>query len=58
VSQSIFRAQAVRHYRDRRQESVLPRLVCPRLFICLWLLLALFAITGLAGWLAVGRGSL
>jgi hypothetical protein len=55
MSHSIFRAEAVRHYLDRRGESVLPRLVCPRVFICLWLLLALFAIAGFAGWLAVRR---
>jgi hypothetical protein len=48
----IFRADAVRRYIDSREESVLPRLVSPRIFVFLWLLFGLLAAGGFVAWLA------
>ena len=47
--QSLFRSQAREQYARRRDKTVLPRLVMPPAFLCLWLLLGLLLLaTGLA----------
>jgi len=52
----IFRADAVRRYIQKQQETVLPRLVCPRTFLYLWILLVcLFMAVGLVFWLIQAR---
>lgn len=35
-NQPIFRAKALEHYIEKREESVLPQFVSPPLFACLW----------------------
>jgi hypothetical protein len=40
----IFRTDAVRRYAESQQKAILPRIVCPRTFLCLWILLTLFAL--------------
>jgi hypothetical protein len=53
----IFRADAVRRYIEGQQRAVLPRFVCPRTFLYLWILLGLLLLTGgFVTWFA--RGSL
>lgn len=42
----IFRADAVRRYIEGQQRAVLPRFVCPRTFLYLWILLALLLLAG------------
>lgn len=49
---SIFRAAAVRRYMQGREESVFPRLVSPRTFAYLWILLGLLVGSGLVAWFA------
>ena len=52
---SIFRADAVRRYVQSQQRAVLPRFVCPRTFLYLWILLGLLLLTGgLVTWFARG----
>lgn len=49
----IFRADAVRRYIQSQQRAVLPRLICPRTFLYLWVLLALLLLAAsLVTWLA------
>ncbi|MBX6341063.1 MAG: HlyD family efflux transporter periplasmic adaptor subunit [Thermomicrobiaceae bacterium] len=43
----IFRVDAIRRYSEGREKAVLPRIIRPRTFLCLWLLLAL--VTAVAG---------
>lgn len=40
----IFRAAAVQHYVKQQQKAVLPRFLCPRIFVYLWILLALLLV--------------
>lgn len=51
-SRSIFRDEAVRRYIESREQSVLPRLVSPQIFLYLWTLLGLIAITSTIAWFA------
>ena len=47
--QSIFRAKALRHHNQAKEQTVLPRLMKPRGFIFFWAMMALVALmTGLA----------
>jgi len=48
---SIFRPEALRRYAENQEKAILPRLVNPRAFIALWLLLGvcLFA-AGIVTW--------
>lgn len=39
--QRIFREKAIQHFRQSRERDVLPRLVAPRIFLFLWILLGL-----------------
>ncbi|GIV97266.1 MAG: hypothetical protein KatS3mg057_1923 [Herpetosiphonaceae bacterium] len=48
---SIFRADALWHYRQGSQRAILPRLVAPRTFLWLWALLALLVASAGALWL-------
>ncbi len=43
-STPIFRADAVRRYAESQEKTVLPRLVSPPVFVCLWTLLGLLMI--------------
>jgi len=47
---AIFRVAALRHYRQAREQAVLPRFVAPRVFLFLWILLGLLLLSGLAAW--------
>jgi hypothetical protein len=44
----FFRSRALQHYLEGREESVVPRLISPPVFVCLWILLLLFVV-GIAG---------
>lgn len=50
LPRSIFREDAVRRYLEGREKSILPRLVSPRTFIYLWLLLGLLSVSSLIAW--------
>jgi hypothetical protein len=52
AKRSIFRVDALRRYAQSREEPVLLRLVSPRMFLCLWILLGLLLIGGFLAWLA------
>lgn len=53
---SIFRAEAVQHYARSQAKAVLPRLVCPRTFLYLWLLLGTLVVAGTClAWSARGQ---
>lgn len=47
---SLFREQALDHYMRSRNREVLPRLISPPVFWCLWLVLCLFLILGWIFW--------
>lgn len=47
---SIFRDEAIRRYVESREKSVLPRLVSPRTFLYLWLLLGLLVMSSIIAW--------
>lgn len=47
---SIFRQQALEHFTHRREEDILPRLVTPRAFLLLWLVLSFIVIAGFFTW--------
>jgi hypothetical protein len=42
----IFRTQAVQSYIEHHEEAVLPRLICPRTFLYLWISLGLLLVAG------------
>ena len=44
----IFRVDAVRRYVQQQQKAVLPRFLCPRTFVYLWILLVLLLMAGVA----------
>ena len=46
----IFRQQALDHYVQARERTILPRLVAPPFFLCLWVLLALLLTTIVLAW--------
>ncbi|MBV9282536.1 MAG: hypothetical protein JOZ41_20860 [Chloroflexi bacterium] len=48
----IFRPAAVRHYARSRAETVTPRFASPRIFVVLWVLLALLLAGTALAWLA------
>lgn len=50
-SRLIFRAEAIRHYAQGRNQSVLPHFTHPRMVILLWVFAALLISTGLLAWL-------
>lgn len=52
AKRSIFRADAMQRYLQRREEAVLPRFVSPPTWVCLWLLLGLLMAGGLVAWSA------
>lgn len=43
---SIFRAEAVQRYARSQGQATFPRLVCPRTFLYLWLLLGILLLGG------------
>lgn len=49
MKRTIFREQALQHYRRGRDKDVLPRFVAPPTFLGLWIVLSLCLV---AGWLA------
>lgn len=48
--QPLFRTQALQHYARGREKTVLPRLVTPPVFLCLWLLVGLLLLTAALAW--------
>lgn len=48
--QPLFRAQAREHYAQSREKAVLPRLVTPPVFLCLWILLGLLMLATVLAW--------
>ena len=51
ASQSpLFRAQAREYYAQSREKAVLPRLVTPPVFLCLWILLGLLLMATVLAW--------
>lgn len=49
---SIFRADFVQQYMQGRDRSILPRLIAPRTFVCLWLLIGLLTAGAFLAWFA------
>lgn len=49
--QSIFRPDAVRRYLESSNKVVLPRLISPRIFGWLWVVVAITLLAGLLVWL-------
>ncbi len=47
----LFREHALKHYLQKREKDILPRLVSPPTFICGWFLLCLVVAVGVAAWL-------
>ena len=47
---SLYRENALKHYREGRDRDVLPRLVAPSAFLLLWLLLGVLVLFGLLAW--------
>jgi hypothetical protein len=47
----LFREHALKHYLQRREKDILPRLVSPPIFICGWFLLCLVVAVGMVAWL-------
>ena len=50
IPRSIFRREAVRRYMERREQTILPRFVSPRVFYYLWALLGLLLAGGAIAW--------
>ena len=48
---TIFRHKALQQYEQSRNKTVLPCYVSPPIFVCLWILLGLLIIAGVAAWL-------
>ncbi|WP_009630783.1 hypothetical protein [Synechocystis sp. PCC 7509] len=53
TKRSIFRDEAVRRYVESQEKAVLPRLLSPKTFFYLWLLVGLIAATSVITWLAI-----
>jgi hypothetical protein len=51
-ARSIFRREALRHFIEGREKSVLPRFIRPRTFLCLWILLGLLMLAAVLAWTA------
>ena len=49
---TIFRPDALRRYAQSRQQTVLPRFTSPRVFILMWILVALLVASVVAAWFA------
>lgn len=49
-NRAIFRESAIQRYIQRRDKDVLPRLVRPRFFLFLWILLVLVLLAGILIW--------
>ncbi len=50
ATHSIFRAEAIKSYRERQEKAVLPHLMAPPIFLFLWILLGLLLTVGLLAW--------
>jgi hypothetical protein len=48
--QPFFRPQALARYAERREHTILPRLVAPPVFVCCWALLGLLLLAMLLVW--------
>ena len=48
--QQIFREQALQHYIQKNEKSVLPQTISPFVFTCCWTVLALTALIGFVIW--------
>ncbi|HEY7417261.1 MAG TPA: hypothetical protein VH593_18905, partial [Ktedonobacteraceae bacterium] len=46
----LFRDQALQHYAQSREKTILPRTVAPPVFFCCWLLLTLLLVSILLAW--------
>lgn len=49
---SIFRADAMKWYLQAQEETVLPKNISPRTFLCLWILIGLLLLSLLLAWFA------
>ena len=49
---SLFRERAMAQYQQRQQQTMLPRLVSPPVFLCSWILLSCLALAGGLAWWA------
>lgn len=47
----IFRDKAIRHYQQSKEKDILPRIVAPRIFLFLWILLGLLLASTVLAWL-------
>lgn len=52
VSSPIFRREALQHYVEGKEKTVLPRFIRPRTFLCLWILLGLLGVAAALAWTA------
>lgn len=50
TQRSIFRSSALERHIHGQEKDVLPRIICPPVFLFLWLLLSLSVIAGLFAW--------
>jgi hypothetical protein len=50
-NKAFFRAEAVQHYTRNSERDVLPRIIAPPVFLCLWLLLGLCCALLVLSWL-------
>lgn len=57
AERSIFRAAALQRYRETQDRVVLPRLVSPRVFAYLWILVLILILAGsvIAFWPLIGQ---
>ena len=47
---SLYRQNALEHYKQQREKDILPQLVSPPVFLCLWLLFTLMLTAGVVAW--------
>ncbi|SRR6266567_1390220 len=47
---SIFRDSAMKHYMQKQEKDILPRVVSPPVFVFLWILLGFLTMAGLLAW--------
>ncbi len=50
LQRAIFRQQALQYAIQRREKDILPRLVAPRAFLLLWLILVFIVMAGFLAW--------